>query len=88
MSKAKPKLGFVNPVLYKMYADNPKIFNDITEGANWSTEYGTCSVRKSGGSDFGYQASTGFDPVYGLGTPNIGLMKEWLDANTHAISRN
>ena len=82
VSQGKPKLGFVNPVLYQMYKDNPAIFNDIEDGNNWSTEDNICPVRKDGGSDFGYKAAKGYDPVYGLGTPNIGLMKEWLDKNT------
>tara|TARA_Y100000590_G_scaffold446604_1_gene580556 strand:+ start:3295 stop:5073 length:1779 start_codon:yes stop_codon:yes gene_type:complete len=82
VSNGKPKLGFVNPVLYRMYNDNPLIFNDIKEGNNWATEQGSCQGRKDGGSDFGYNAAEGYDPVYGLGTPNIGLMKEWLDSNT------
>jgi tripeptidyl-peptidase-1 len=79
----KPKLGFINPILYKMYKDNPSIFRDGTEGNNWCTEYTSCPQRKDGGSDFGYKATKGYDPVYGLGMPNIGLMKEWLDKNTH-----
>ena len=81
----KPKLGFVNPVLYKMYKDNPAIFRDGEKGDNWSTEYATCAVRKDGGSNFGYKATKGFDPVYGLGMPNVGLMKEWLDKNTKTL---
>jgi len=81
-SKGKSKLGFINPILYNMANDNPLIFNDITEGSNWCTEQGCCDVRADGGSDFGYKASKGYDPVYGLGTPNIGLMIEWLDKNT------
>ena len=45
------------------------------------SEYFCCPTRQDGGSDFGYLASNGWDPVTGLGTPNIGLMKEWLDHN-------
>ena len=81
-SKGKNSLGFLNPVLYKMAEDNPKIFNDIIHGFNWCTEETCCNIRKDGGSDFGYMASVGYDPIYGLGTPNVGLMKEWLDRNT------
>lgn len=81
VENGKPKLGFINPVLYRMAMDNPEIFKDIDEGNNWSTEQTTCPERADGGSDFGYKATKGFDPVYGLGAPNIGLMKEWLDSN-------
>lgn len=82
ISKGKPKLGFINPVLYQMANDNPKIFNDGEEGNNWSTEWNMCPIRKDGGSDFGYKATKGYDPVYGLGTPNVGLMMDWLDKYT------
>jgi tripeptidyl-peptidase-1 len=81
-SQGKNSLGFINPVLYQMAKDNPKIFNDITEGYNWCTEETCCNLRKDGGSDFGYKASKGYDPVYGLGSPNVGLMKDWLDQHT------
>jgi len=82
MSRSKNSLGFLNPILYRMAEDNPKIFNDIIDGFNWCTEETCCDIRKDGGSDFGYLASVGYDPVYGLGTPNVGLMKEWLDKYT------
>ena len=75
-SRGKPKLGFVNPVLYKMWTDNRDIFNDITKGNNWCTEMQCCN------SDFGYESAQGWDPVTGLGTPNFGLMVEWLEENT------
>ena len=72
----KPNLGFLNPVLYKMWADNNQTFHDITKGNNWCTETQCCN------SSFGYESTVGWDPVTGLGTPNFGLMVEWLDANT------
>jgi len=75
VSRGKPKLGFVNPVLYKMAAT----FNDITVGNNWCTEMQCCN------SSFGYEAAKGWDPVTGLGTPNFGKMVEWLDANTERL---
>ena len=76
VARGKPKLGFVNPVLYKMWADNSKTFNDITKGNNWCTEMQCCN------STFGYESAVGWDPVTGLGTPNFGLMIDWLVKNT------
>ena len=76
VAKGKPKLGFANPVLYKMWADNPMTFNDITKGNNWCTEMQCCN------SSFGYESAIGWDPVTGLGTPNFGLMVGWLDSHT------
>ena len=75
-SLGKPRLGFVNPVLYQMWTDNKQTFHDITQGNNWCTETLCCN------SSFGYESTVGWDPVTGLGTPNFGLMVEWLDQNT------
>jgi subtilase family serine protease len=75
-NNGKPNLGFVNPVLYQMWADNKNIFHDITKGNNWCTEMQCCN------NTFGYESAVGWDPVTGLGTPNFGLMMEWLDQNT------
>ena len=79
-AQGKPKLGFANPVLYKMWSDNKNIFHDISEGNNWCTEIQCCD------SDFGYESAKGWDPVTGLGTPNVGLMTDWLDANTASVN--
>jgi tripeptidyl-peptidase I len=73
--KSKPILGFVNPLLYQMYEDDPATFNDITVGTTACTEYECC------GQDFGFLATQGWDPVGGLGTPNIGRIKEYLQNN-------
>ena len=75
--RGKPVLGFANPVLYKMWEDDPTIFNDIVEGNNWCTEMQCCKEGLNG-----YPATNGWDPVTGLGTPNVGRMIEWLERNT------
>ena len=74
----KPRLGFLNPLLYSMDAS---VFTDIVEGDNWSTEDMECMNRTDGGSDWGYKASKGWDPVYGLGTPNVEKILDWLNKN-------
>ncbi|THH29194.1 hypothetical protein EUX98_g4996 [Antrodiella citrinella] len=51
----QPSLGFLNPFLYA----NPQAFNDITTGSN------------PGCNSNGFPATTGWDPVTGLGTPNF-----------------
>ena len=76
VSLGKPKLGFVNPVLYKMWADDTTIFKDITQGNNWCTEMQCCDPS------LGFEATKGWDPVSGLGTPNFGRMVAWLDGHT------
>lgn len=54
----KSTVGFVNPVLYA----HPEVLHDITVGDN-----SACDGR-------GFNASVGWDPVTGLGTPNYPAM--------------
>ena len=82
LSKGKPRLGYINPVLYMMYETDPLTFNDITIGNNSCTEYKCCHMNDQNGSDYGFEATKGYDPVYGLGTPRVELMKQWLDKYT------
>jgi tripeptidyl-peptidase-1 len=58
LSKSKSTVGFIDSVLYA----NPQVLNDITEGANPGC--GTDS----------FNATTGWDPVTGLGTLNCPMM--------------
>lgn len=73
LSKGRPLLGFVNPLLYKLYDTNSKTFHDIVVGNSSCTESMCC------GPDFGFLATKGWDPVSGLGTPNVSEMKKELD---------
>jgi len=72
LSRGKPVLGFVNPLLYKMYNDAPSTFHDITVGNSSCTESGCC------GKQFGFLATDGWDTVAGLGTPNVQNMMNYL----------
>ncbi|MCJ1254406.1 hypothetical protein MMC24_002221 [Lignoscripta atroalba] len=54
LNVGKGPVGFINPTLYA----NPGILNDITSGGNQG-----CGTP-------GFEATTGWDPVTGLGTPN------------------
>jgi len=55
-------LGFVSPLLYQMWEDMPTAFDDVTIGDNICTEDG-CSAGCQG-----WKATTGWDPVTGLGS--------------------
>jgi subtilase family serine protease len=66
LTNGKPPLGFVVPLLYQAYASDPTIFNDITTGDNKCTE--SCCAK------VGYEATKGWDPVTGLGTPNFAKL--------------
>ena len=64
----------INPALYKIGADGTryaKDFFDVTTGNNT-----TSSIP-------GYPATTGWDPVTGLGTPNAAVFLPDLVAAVH-----
>ncbi len=56
----KSPVGFLNPTLYA----NPQVLNDITDGGNQG-----CGTK-------GFNSTTGWDPVTGLGTPNFPAMMD------------
>jgi len=72
LKKTKKTLGFVSPLLYKMYAANPAIFHDITVGDNKCTEEGCSSSCQ------GYTCEKGWDPVTGLGSLNYQAAENYI----------
>ncbi|KAJ7704942.1 family S53 protease [Mycena rosella] len=64
-------LGFLNPWLYL----HPEMFNDITAGRNPGLKPDTPVTPQLGCGTDGFAASTGWDPVTGLGTPNFPKMR-------------
>ncbi|TFK25946.1 tripeptidyl peptidase A [Coprinopsis marcescibilis] len=60
VSKGLPPLGFLNPLLYLI---GPLGFNDITQGNN------------PGCGTPGFNATVGWDPITGLGTPDFSKLK-------------
>ncbi|TFK43816.1 peptidase S8/S53 domain-containing protein [Crucibulum laeve] len=59
LQNGQSSLGFLNPLIYK----NGGAFNDITIGHN------------AGCGTPGFNATAGWDPVTGFGTPNFGKLK-------------
>ena len=60
LNKQQKTLGFLNPLLYQSLKNG---FQDITEGSN---------------GDFlckGFQATKGWDPASGWGSPNFGSLR-------------
>ena len=72
----RPALGFVNPLFYTMRREMPSTFNDISEGDSACTEMTCCNNR-----NFGFLPAKGaWDPLSGVGTPNVGEIKKYLDS--------
>ncbi|KAF7318724.1 Peptidase S53 domain-containing protein [Mycena chlorophos] len=68
LGKGKAPIGFVNPVLYGKKMQEAGVWRDITTGNN-----SNC------GTD-GFEATVGWDPVTGLGTPDfVKLLDVFLD---------
>lgn len=65
-SQGRGTVGLLGPLLYNC----THCFNDLTVGHSNSTEGGDCA--------YGYNAGVGYDPVYGLGTPNFGHLYEYV----------
>jgi subtilase family serine protease len=66
-------LGFINPALYKIASESnyQRDFHDITVGNN--------SVATNGTEVQGYSATTGWDPITGLGSPNaVNLLPDLI----------
>ncbi|SPQ96371.1 unnamed protein product (mitochondrion) [Plasmodiophora brassicae] len=72
LKRSEPPLGFLNPFLYLMAKEHPAAFFDITDGDNRCTEDGC------GSSCHGFSAAKGWDPVTGLGTPNVAEMIKYM----------
>ncbi|KAH8829183.1 subtilisin-like protein [Flagelloscypha sp. PMI_526] len=61
LQAGKPPLGFLNPLIYKLKGNG---FNDVTVG------------NAAGCGTIGFNATEGWDPVTGYGTPDFSLLKE------------
>jgi len=65
LQQGKSTLGFLNLMFYH----HPELFQDVTKGSN--------DVMGDGN---GFQTAVGWDPVTGLGTPNVGAMLAFVAA--------
>jgi len=66
LAAGKPPLGFLNPMLYTIGAPG---LNDVTSG------------NAPGCGTQGFNASQGWDPVTGLGTPDFGKLRTIISQN-------
>jgi len=84
IGKTGKPLGFVNPLLYQMWADKPSAYIDITVGDNACTE-GGCNCAPGQG---GFNAAAGWDPVTGLGSPNFSVMQSYIRSHFEKRAAN
>jgi len=69
-------LGNINPHLYQLAQNTPKVFHDITAGDNIVTC--TIGTPDCTTGTFGYRATPGYDQVTGLGSVDAcNLVMEW-----------
>ena len=79
-------LGFINPLLYSMATARPNTFHDIVTGENFcpqgNTQCAAYVISDGKGSTpcKGWHAATGWDPVTGLGSPNVGNIISFLQS--------
>ena len=73
-SQGKPSLGALGPLFYQIAEKCADCFTDLVTGNNHATENVACN------SSYGYTATSGYDPVYGLGLPNFDRVYEFLQA--------
>lgn len=67
LQRSLPPLGFLNPMLYKMYREHPEAFQDVVMG----------NTRCTGGKlccETGFGAARGWDVATGFGSPNLRVM--------------
>jgi len=74
-ANGKPTLGYLNPLLYAVYAKDPTAFNDVLTGDNSCTE-SACPCP----ANTGFGAVAGWDAATGLGTPNYEKIKATIVA--------
>ncbi|RDX54178.1 subtilisin-like protein [Lentinus brumalis] len=74
LTAGKPKLGFLNPLLYS--STSAAAFTDITSGSNPGC-----------GTD-GFSSDVGWDPVTGLGTPDYSDLLEVITGGVVHSSQN
>jgi len=69
LNAGKTPLGFVNPLIYKMYDNNKNSFfnNQMTIGNN----AGECP-------GLGFQATKGWDPLTGCGSPKFASIRKYV----------
>jgi subtilase family serine protease len=82
LSNGKKPLGLLSPLLYMMAVDQPGAFNKITSATYFNETFGgdnACTETYC--CQYGFKtSSSGWDPVTGLGTPNMEVIENYIRA--------
>ena len=86
LARKGTRLGLVAPLFYTMATASPSTFHDLTTGENTCPQGNSACVsyvQWGGGSTTckGWHGATGWDPVTGLGSPNIGNIITYLQTH-------
>ncbi|HEY0323893.1 MAG TPA: S53 family serine peptidase [Pyrinomonadaceae bacterium] len=84
-SSGLSRLGFINPLLYKLHDARPAPFRSITAGA---ADVAMMVVNAHGRAVIyhlpGYESLPGWDPVTGLGVPHVANLIQLVCSDTFA----
>jgi uncharacterized protein (TIGR03437 family) len=73
-AQSRPRLGNVNPLLYRLAESVPQAFHDVATGDNIVP----CAAPNCPLGSTGYGASAGYDLATGLGSPDLHvLLHQW-----------
>ena len=72
ISNNKSPIGFANPLLYQLFSSESNLFTNI----------GDLTTNNDDGCPYGYTSNpNGWDPVTGLGTPNVNNILTYISSN-------
>eukprot|EP01095_Lingulamoeba_sp_RSL-Kostka_P008441 TRINITY_DN2823_c1_g1_i1.p1 TRINITY_DN2823_c1_g1~~TRINITY_DN2823_c1_g1_i1.p1 ORF type:complete len:709 (-),score=267.92 TRINITY_DN2823_c1_g1_i1:299-2425(-) len=74
-----PPMGWINPMFYQLYEENPSLFQDVTVGKNRCGSVGYDPVC----CDDGFECSPGFDTVSGMGSVNYEELRHAVVQQGH-----
>ncbi len=86
-SQAAAGLGNINPKLYSLAQTAPSVFHDITAGNNVINVICTPRSRNCTPGSIGYQSSSGYDQVTGLGSVDAYKLVSSWNGPTGAVTR-
>jgi len=74
LQKGQPPMGFLNPLLYRLAARLPEVFNDVVVGDNRCSGDMCCNA--------GFAAVRGWDATSGVGSPRFDAITGLIDVDT------